>query len=280
MAWTMDGYDFFTVSLSISRLSEEFNEPRESVSRSLTLTLLFRSVGAILFGLAGDLYGRKWPLIVNLLVVSALQLGTAYCSSFKAFLGVRSLFGIGMGGIWGLSSSMALESVHLFLDPSQHTLIESVDLPMEARGLFSGILQQGYSLGCLVAAVFNLTVVPNSPHSWRVLFYIGAGLTTAVAIARLFFPESKQFIEHKTRRKELGNYSAAKRIKSFWTDLKGISRQYWKRMIYVTILMSTCTLSFRMISKIKDGSFLQRHVSYYPRPLSYFYAADKGLYPK
>jgi SHS family lactate transporter-like MFS transporter len=69
-----------------------------------------RSLGAAIFGLAGDLYGRKWPMIVNLIIIAALQLATAHCDTFDQFLGVRALFGIGMGGIWGLSASMALES--------------------------------------------------------------------------------------------------------------------------------------------------------------------------
>jgi MFS family permease len=74
---------------------------------------MIRSIGAAIFGLAGDLYGRKWPMIINLLIIAVLQLATAYCETFSAFLGVRALFGIGMGGIWGLSASMALESIHL-----------------------------------------------------------------------------------------------------------------------------------------------------------------------
>lgn len=109
----MDGYDFFTVSLSLSRLAEEYERKRDEISTSITLTLLFRSVGAVIFGLAGDLYGRKWPMIVNLVIVAILELATAFCTTYEQFLGVRSLFGIGMGGIWGLASSMALESEFL-----------------------------------------------------------------------------------------------------------------------------------------------------------------------
>ena len=110
MAWTMDGYDFHTVSLSVSRLAEYYDQHREHISTSITLTLLFRSLGAVIFGLSGDLYGRKYPMIINLIIIAALQLSTAYCATFKQFLGVRALFGIGMGGIWGLAASMGLES--------------------------------------------------------------------------------------------------------------------------------------------------------------------------
>lgn len=106
----MDGYDFHTVSLSVSRLAEYYDQHREHISTSITLTLLFRSLGAVIFGLSGDLYGRKYPMIINLIIIAALQLSTAYCATFKQFLGVRALFGIGMGGIWGLAASMGLES--------------------------------------------------------------------------------------------------------------------------------------------------------------------------
>lgn len=112
MAWTMDGYDFHTVSLSVSRLAKFYGQHREHISTSITLTLLFRSLGAAIFGIAGDLYGRKYPMIVNLVIIAALQLATAYCATFDQFLGVRALFGIGMGGIWGLAASMGLESKH------------------------------------------------------------------------------------------------------------------------------------------------------------------------
>lgn len=112
MAWTMDGYDFHTVSLSVSRLAKFYGQHREHISTSITLTLLFRSLGAAIFGIAGDLYGRKYPMIINLVIIAALQLATAYCATFDQFLGVRALFGIGMGGIWGLAASMGLESKH------------------------------------------------------------------------------------------------------------------------------------------------------------------------
>lgn len=218
MAWTMDGYDFHTVSLSISRLAEFYGRHREQISTSITLTLLFRSLGAATFGIAGDLYGRKYPMIVNLVIIAALQLATGYCATFGQFLGVRALFGIGMGGIWGLAASMGLEN-----------------MPMEARGLFSGILQQGYALGYLIAAIFNLYVVPNSSQSWKALFFIGAGLTFSVAIARLFFPESKQFIEAKRSGEQA---TGGKKVKLFWQDGKKIMKEYWKRALYAIIMMA------------------------------------------
>ena len=85
----MDGYDFHSVSLSISRLAEYYGENRQNISTAITLTLLFRPLGAIIFGLAGDLYGRKWPMIINLIIIAGLQLVTVYCYTFRDFLAVR-----------------------------------------------------------------------------------------------------------------------------------------------------------------------------------------------
>lgn len=138
------------------------------MSLAITVTLLFRSLGAFIFGLLGDRYGRRWVLSTNLLIVAALELGTAYSDTYAKFIAVRSLFGIGMGGIWGLSSQTALENA-----------------PVGARGMLSGIMQEGafasslsgrpthatlpgYALGCVdfskaSVAMLSRTAGTSSP---------------------------------------------------------------------------------------------------------------------
>ncbi|KAG1721757.1 major facilitator superfamily domain-containing protein [Suillus lakei] len=133
-------------------------------STSAILTLLFRSVGAVIFGMISDRFGRKWPLVVNLILCGVLELGTGFVNTFSQFLALRALFGIAMGGIWGLSSSSALEN-----------------LPVELRGPASGILQEGLSYR----------------HGWRALFWAGAGITCFAAVIRALIPESP----NKRRRK-------------------------------------------------------------------------------
>lgn len=113
-------------------------------------------------------------------------------------------------------------------------------MPVECRGFFSGILQQGYALGYLIAAIFNLYVVPTNPNSWKALFYIGAGLTLAVAILRLFFPESRQFLEQRERARlnpEL-RVTGANKVKAFTADTKKILKIYWKKCLYACLLMA------------------------------------------
>lgn len=128
----------------------------------------------------------------------------------------------------------------------------SADMPMEARGLFSGILQQGYALGYLIAAVFNLYLVPGSPHSWKILFYIGSGLTMAVAIARFCFPESRQFIEQK---KSGESAKGKQKVKLFWADGKKIMREYWKRALYAIIMMGMDTFYFQTLRYLIGAFF-------------------------
>ncbi|GAA6001340.1 hypothetical protein JCM10207_006615 [Rhodosporidiobolus poonsookiae] len=220
LAWLCDAIDFFSVSLANHRLSIFFDKPLKTITTSITLTLLLRVVGAVIFGLASDRYGRKWPLIVDLLVCAVLSLGTAFVKSFGAFLAVRCLFGIGMGGIWGLSASLGLEN-----------------MPVEARGLFSGILQQGYAVGYLVAAVINLTLVPRY-DDWRVLFFFSAAITTFAAVVRLILPESAYFVERQKAEKESGAHmSSGQKSKVFVKEAGRALKLHWQRALFAFLLM-------------------------------------------
>lgn len=100
-AWTWDAFDFFTVSLTVENLAETFGKTKADITWGITLVLMLRSVGSIIFGLAADRYGRKWPFIINNLLFIVLELGTGFCSTYNEFLGVRALFGIAMGGLYG-----------------------------------------------------------------------------------------------------------------------------------------------------------------------------------
>ncbi|KAH8918816.1 MFS general substrate transporter, partial [Atractiella rhizophila] len=137
-----------------------------------------------------------------------------FVDEWSAFLAVRSLFGIGMGGIWGLAASNGLEN-----------------MPVEARGLFSGILQQGYACGYLIAAVVNLTLV-HDKNSWRPLFYLGSGLSLGGAVFRLLLPESEFFLKSKAA----GNTGG--KSKFFFQSVKAALKLHWQRCIFAVLLMS------------------------------------------
>ncbi|KAH7318258.1 carboxylic acid transport protein [Stachybotrys elegans] len=214
LAWTADAFDFHALSIQTTKLADYYDTTNTNISTAITLTLLLRSVGAAIFGLAGDKWGRKWPMVANMIVLGLLQIATIYSPSFEAFLGVRSLFGLFMGGVYGNAIAMALESC-----------------PTNARGLMSGILQQGYSFGYVLAACANLGV-GGSTESWTIVFWIGAGLSIAVGIVRCFFPESQQFIEAKANGKKSSSPGA------FWRETKKMLAVEWKMCIYCIILMT------------------------------------------
>lgn len=115
-AWTADAFDFHALSIQTKKLSDYYDRSKTDVTTAITLTLLLRSVGAALFGLAGDRYGRKWPMVVNMIVLGVLQVATIYSHTFQQFLAVRSLFGLFMGGVYGNAIAMALEHCPLVLN--------------------------------------------------------------------------------------------------------------------------------------------------------------------
>ncbi|KAL1596572.1 hypothetical protein SLS60_009220 [Paraconiothyrium brasiliense] len=213
-SWTADAFDFHALSIQTVKLSKYYNRSKTDITTAITLTLLLRSVGAAVFGFAGDKWGRKWPMVVNMVILGLLQVATIYAATFQQFLAVRSLFGLFMGGVFGNAIAMALENC-----------------PTNARGLMSGILQQGYSFGYVLAACANLSV-GGSTESWKTVFWAGAGLSIGVGLIRIFFPESKQFVEAR----KAGKRAQAPGI--FWLETKKMIRQEWKMCVYCIILMT------------------------------------------
>lgn len=108
-SWTVDAYDFHALSIQTTKLAAYYGRSKTDITTAITLTLLLRSVGAAGFGLAGDQFGRKWPMVANLIILGVLQIGTIYSYTFQQFLAVRSLFGLFMGGVYGNAIAMALE---------------------------------------------------------------------------------------------------------------------------------------------------------------------------
>ncbi len=162
LGWTLDAFDFFLVVMCLTAIAKEFGKSDAQVAFSLTLTLVFRPVGALIFGLLADRYGRRLPLMIDLVFYSLVEVLSGLAPSFATFLVLRALFGIGMGGEWGVGASLVMEKV-----------------PPRLRGVFSGLLQQGYAAGYLLAALCYFVVFPR--WGWRPLFFIG-GLPALLAL--------------------------------------------------------------------------------------------------
>lgn len=180
LGWMLDAFDFFLLTFVVSRIAAEFAQPIPSVAFGITVTLMLRPLGALIFGRLADRFGRRGPLMVDIVLYSLLELLTAFAPNFTAFIVLRALFGIAMGGEWGIGAALALET-----------------LPVEMRGFFSGILQQGYACGYLLAAVAYALVFPHL--GWRGMFVIGALPALLVVYIRFSVPESPIWLERKAK---------------------------------------------------------------------------------
>ena len=182
LGWGLDALDFFLLTFVLVPISHEFGRSIPDVAFAITLTLMARPLGAFIFGLLGDKFGRRVPLMIDIVFYSVMELLTAFAPNFTVFLALRLLFGIGMGGEWGLGASLAMES-----------------LPTQTRGLFSGILQQGYAVGYLLAALVYWVVFPH--FGWRGLFVAGALPATLVIYIRAHVAESPVWQRDRAQRK-------------------------------------------------------------------------------
>ena len=162
LGWMLDAFDFFLVVMTLTAIGKEFGQADTAMAFSITLTLVFRPVGAFVFGLLADRYGRRVPLMIDVVFYSVVEVATGFAHSFAMLLVLRALFGIVMGGEWGVGASLAMEKA-----------------PASRRGILSGLLQEGYACGYLVAALAYYFVFPR--WGWRPLFFIG-GLPALLAL--------------------------------------------------------------------------------------------------
>ena len=155
LGWSLDAFDFFILTFCVSAIAAEFHAQVSAVLEAVFLTLAMRPVGAFLFGAIADRYGRRPALMIDIIAYSVFELASAFAPSLHVFLILRALFGIAMGGEWGVGAALAFET-----------------LPKENRGFFSGLLQEGYVVGYLLAALAYATVFRFI--GWRGMFVVGA----------------------------------------------------------------------------------------------------------
>ena len=208
LGWTLDAFDFFVVVFVLKDIEKEFHASAQAGASILFATLACRPIGAFLFGAAADRFGRRIPLMVDVILYSALELASGFAPTLTAFLILRALFGVAMGGEWGLGASLALEST-----------------PAASRGLLSGILQQGYPVGYLLGAVIYPFVVPHL--GWRWMFFIGA-LPALLSL----------FIRSKVKESPVWEQGQAKRERFDWGQAL---RQHGTLFFYLILLMTAFT---------------------------------------
>jgi MFS transporter, SHS family, lactate transporter len=230
LGWMLDAFDFFLVVMTLTAIGKEFGKSDAAIAFSLTLTLLFRPVGAFIFGLLADRYGRKTPLMIDLVFYSVVEVLTGLAPNYTSFLILRALFGIGMGAEWGVGASLVMEKV-----------------PPRLRGIMSGLLQQGYAAGYLLAALAYLLVFPH--WGWRPLFFIG-GLPALLAL----------FVRARVKESDVWRETRHEN----WAHLGRAIAKNWKLFLYLVGLMA-------LMNMVSHGTqdmyptFLERDWGWGPR---------------
>lgn len=181
LGWSLDAFDFFILILCVNALATQFHEKVSAIAQAIFWTLAMRPLGAFLFGMLADRFGRRPTLMANVLAYSVFELASAFAPTLNIFLLTRALFGIGMGGEWGVGAALAFET-----------------LPAEGRGFFSGLLQEGYVVGYLMAALayrMLFTVV-----GWRGMFVIGMLPAALVIYMLIHVEESPAWVQGRVAR--------------------------------------------------------------------------------
>ncbi len=229
LGWTLDAFDFFILTFVIADVARDFNRSIPAIAFTLTASLMTRPIGAFIFGLMADRYGRRLPLMLDIVFYSVIEFLSGLAPNYTVFLILRLLYGIGMGGEWGVGASLAMESV-----------------PARWRGVLSGLLQEGYACGFLLAAIVYSTVFPA--WGWRAMFFIG-GLPALLSL----------FVRAKVKETE-----AWKRSRTDWTTYRRAIARHFPLFAYLVLLMA-------MMNFISHGTqdlyptFLQQQRHFTPR---------------
>ncbi|HZE75631.1 MAG TPA: MFS transporter [Gemmatimonadales bacterium] len=230
LGWTLDSFDFFLVVFALTAIAREFGTTDAAVALSISVTLAFRPVGAFLFGLLADRYGRRLPLMLDLVFYSVVEVLSGLAPDYTTFLVLRALFGIGMGGEWGVGASLAMEKA-----------------PARLRGVLSGLLQEGYAVGYLLAAVCFFVIYPR--FGWRPMFFVG-GLPALLAL----------FVRFRVKESEVWERTRHET----WRGLGKAIAANWRLFLYLTLLMAGMNFASHGTQDMYP-TFLEREWGFSPR---------------
>ena len=232
LGWSLDAFDFFILVLCVNALATQFHEKVSAITEAIFWTLAMRPVGAFLFGVLADKYGRRLTLMIDIIAYSVFELASAFAPSLKVFIVMRAFFGIAMGGEWGVGAALTFET-----------------LPAEGRGFFSGLLQEGYVVGYLLAALAYRTLFPV--FGWRGMFVLGALPAFLVIYIRTKVEESPAWLRGQVARE------TEKRLEKDVVSHLGI-------FVFLVVLMFAFN-SFSHGTQDLYPTFLERNMKFTPQ---------------
>lgn len=207
LGWMLDAFDYFLLVFVVHDIAQEFGASVVDVTLAMLLTLAMRPLGALIFGILADRYGRRPILMIDIVLYSAVELASAFAPSLAVLLVLRALYGVAMGGEWGVGASLTMESI-----------------PAKSRGLVSGLLQEGYAAGYLLAALAFFALYPLI--GWRGMFMVGAAPALLVLFIRARVPESPVW--------QAGVRAGVHKAGRIWHAIAG----NWRRFLYAIVLMT------------------------------------------
>lgn len=218
LGWTLDAFDFFLLTVCLKAIAADFHVGIPRIAEAIFWTLVMRPLGALIFGILAERFGRRPTLTINIIAFSIFELASAFAPTLPTFLLFRALFGIAMGGEWGVGAALALES-----------------MPANRRGFFSGVLQEGYVVGNLLAAALYGTLFPHLHGTgmmtgWRVMFMIGALPALLAFYMQFKVEESPTWLEAERRRRLEGRKASKVNLRQFL--------QYLPTFLFLVALMT------------------------------------------
>ncbi|HEY1987705.1 MAG TPA: MFS transporter [Terracidiphilus sp.] len=205
--WLLDAFDFFLITFCLTAIARDFHKTDAQIALVITMTLAFRPVGGFIFGVMADRYGRRLPLMINIGVFAVAEILTGLAPTYTTLLIVRALFGIVMGGNWGVGASLAMEGA-----------------PVDKRGVLSGLLQEGYAAGNVLAAVSYFLFFGR--FGWRPLFFIGSLPAGCLVL----------FIRFRVR--ESAVWKKKVNPKLTWSEQSRDILSHWKLFLYLLLFMT------------------------------------------
>jgi MFS transporter, SHS family, lactate transporter len=232
--WLLDAFDFFLVTFCLTAMAHDFRRTDAQIALVITMTLAFRPVGGFVFGIMADRYGRRIPLMINIGVFAVAEILTGLAPTYTALLIVRALFGVVMGGNWGVGASLAMEGA-----------------PVSKRGILSGLLQEGYAAGNVLAALVFFFLFGRL--GWRPLFFVGS--LPAICLA-LFI---------RFRVKESAVWQKKFKSRQTWPEQRREILSHWKLFLYLLAFMTMMLFASHGTQDMYP-TFLQRQWHFGPSP--------------